>query len=439
MSSDAPFIRAEGAAPSANLTAQVGVQVIKQMRAASIIPLAAVIALAGCAGNHTDRRAVTAGAARDAAGGHFGTAGLVPDTLSAHVVQAMRDRVSRGAWPRTDFARHVVPLDDFLPGGPPRDGIPPLDHPRVAPASAADRYLPQNEPVLAVSVRGRARAYPIRIMIWHEIANDMLGGRPIAVTYCPLCNSGVAFDRRVHGRALRFGTTGLLRRSDLVMWDRQTESWWQQLDGHALVGRLAGRRLRMLPAETLSWRDFKRRYPRGDALAQATGYQRPYGQNPYFRYDTGSGPFGFNGGPIDKRLPPMERVLAVRAGRMIVAAPYSLLRRRPVVNTRIGRVAVVILFERQVVSPLDATRIESSRDVGTAVAFDRRIGHRELSFGESRGRVVDRQTGSVWDISGGAIAGPLRGRTLRPVVQNTQFWFALSTFAPGARVLGVAH
>jgi hypothetical protein len=375
-------------------------------------------------------------AASRSAGGHFGSSGLIPDTLSAHLVQQMRDRVSRGAWPRTDFSRHVVPLTDFLPGGPPRDGIPPLDRPRVVSAAAADRYLQGAEPVLAVAMAGRARAYPIRIMIWHEVANDVLAGRSILVTYCPLCNSGMAFDRRVNGRILRFGTTGLLRFSNLVMWDRRTESWWQQFDGRALVGRLAGTRLRTLPTETLSWTDFKRRYPRGDVLAQATGYDRPYGLNPYLRYDTGDQPFGFNGTREDRRLPQMARVLAVRAGNQTLAIPYAVLRRRPVLDARLGGRPVGIFYQRAVLSPLDATRIDDSRQVGTAVAYDRRLGRRTLSFNDVGGRPVDRETHSTWDISGRAVTGPLRGRSLRPLVQNSQFWFALSAFAPHVRILG---
>ncbi len=312
----------------------------------------------------------------------------------------------------------------------------PLDHPRVVSETAGSSVLRDDEPVLAVALGEHARAYPLRIMLWHEIANDVLDRRPIAVTYCPLCNSGEAFERRLDGRTLRLGTTGLLRRSDLVMWDSATESWWQQFDGRALVGRFAGRRLPMLAAQTLSWGDFKRRYPRGDVLSQATGYERPYGTTPYPGYDTGSRPFGFNGEHLDARFPAMERVLAVRAGGGTLAAPYSLLRRRTVLDTSVGGTPVVILYEQQVRSPLDESSIDESRDVGTAVAYDRRLGGRTLSFEDLGGRVIDRETNSVWDISGLSVSGALRGRVLRPVLQNSQFWFALAAFLPGVRVIG---
>ena len=185
----------------------------------------------------------------------------------------------------TDFARRSVGLGEFKDGGPPRDGIPPIDHPRVVTQRQGDRFVDEREPVMVVEQGAAARAYPLQILVWHEIVNDRLAGRPIAVTYCPLCNSGVVFDRRVDGHDLTFGTTGKLRRSDLVMWDRQTQSWWQQFSGEALVGTLTGKRLRTLANQTLSWQDFKHIYPHGTVLSRDTGFVRDYGRNPYEGYD----------------------------------------------------------------------------------------------------------------------------------------------------------
>jgi hypothetical protein len=177
---------------------------------------------------------------------------------------------STSGW-KTDFARHSVPLREFISGGPGRDGIPPIDKPRFVSVAAAARFLDDGEPVLAVEIGGRARAYPQQILIWHEIVNDTLGGRPIAVSYCPLCNSSVVFDRRAAGRTLTFGTTGNLRNSDLVMWDRQTQSWWQQLTGEGVVGELTGTRLTVLESQTLSFADFRARHPEGEVLSRDTG------------------------------------------------------------------------------------------------------------------------------------------------------------------------
>jgi hypothetical protein len=334
----------------------------------------------------------------------------------------------------TDFAKHSVPLSEFQSGGPPRDGIPPVDDPRPTSQADADEWLSDREPVLTVEVGDEVRAYPLQILVWHEIVNDTLGGRPIAVTYCPLCNSSLVFDRRVGRRTLTFGTTGNLRNSDLVMWDRQTESWWQQLTAEAVVGELTGTRLKVLPSQTLSWADFKRLYPDGDVLSRDTGVERDYGSNPYAGYDQpDSAPFLFDGEP-DDRLPPKERVVAVFAPRETVVVPFSRLARAPAVEVEAGGLPVVVLYKRGVVSPLDAPSIEASRDVGTAVAFDRRVDGGTLSFERRGDGYVDNETGSRWDMAGRAIEGELAGRRLAPVRHDQQFWFALAAFVPDARI-----
>jgi hypothetical protein len=335
----------------------------------------------------------------------------------------------------TDFTRHTVPLSQFQSGGPPRDGIPPIDHPRLEALAAGDRFLSAREPVIAVRIAGEARAYPEQILVWHEIVNDTLGGKPIAVTYCPLCNSALVFDRRVADRTLTFGTTGKLRNSDLVMWDRQTQSWWQQFTGTALVGRYTGTRLRGIDSQVLSWQQFKAAYPQGTVLSRDTGFDRPYGENPYVGYDAADNRPGFYGGRLDPRLPPMERVVAVFAGRDVAVVPFSALARRPLVTGSVAGRPLVVLYARGVVSSLDDQRIANSRDVGTAGAFDPRIGTRTLQFTAMRDGTFSDQTGTTWDVAGRAISGPLRGNRLRPLRHDEQFWFALAAFVPNARLL----
>jgi Protein of unknown function (DUF3179) len=210
-------------------------------------------------------------------------------------------------WPDTDFGRHSVPLDEIISGGPPRDGIPSIDDPKFVPASEA--ALPDQEPVIGLVVDGDARAYPLRILIWHEIVNDVVGGVPVAVTYCPLCNTGLVFDRRVHDRVLEFGTTGKLRHSDLVMYDRTTESWWQQFLGEAIVGELTGTQLAMLPARLESFAKFKQRAPDG-RVQVPSGATRAYGANPYARYDSAPAPFLYHG-LLPDGIPPLARVVRV--------------------------------------------------------------------------------------------------------------------------------
>jgi Protein of unknown function (DUF3179) len=345
-------------------------------------------------------------------------------------------RVSTDGW-KTDFSRHSVPLGEFISGGPPKDGIPPIDEPRPVPVPAADAWLDDGEPVLVVEVGGAVRAYPVQILVWHEIVNDELGGRPIAVTYCPLCNSSLVFDREVDGVGLlRFGTTGNLRHSDLVMWDDRTESWWQQLTGEAVVGALTGMRLEVLPSQILGWADFRARHPDGDVLSRDTGHDREYGANPYVGYDEPeSEPFLLEQ-RADGRLPPKERVVAIGHEDGAVVVPFSRLAHDPVAELEAGGTPIVVLYKRGVLSPLDNAAIRRSRDVGTAGAFDRRLDGRTLSFRPAGpGRFRDRQTGSSWDVTGRATAGALAGHRLRPVVADQQFWFALAAFLPDARIL----
>ena len=341
--------------------------------------------------------------------------------------------IDKSGW-ETDFSKHSVPLSEFQSGGPPRDGIPPVDEPKPTSQADADKWLSAREPVLAVEVGDQARAYPLQILVWHEIVNDTLGGRPIAVTYCPLCNSSLVFDRRVRDRTLTFGTTGNLRRSDLVMWDRQTESWWQQLSAEAVVGDLTGTRLEVLASQTLSWADFKRIHPGGDVLSRDTGAQRDYDSTPYVGYDRpDSEPFLY-GGETDDRLPPKERVVAIFAEDETVVVPFSRLKREPVVQTEAGGRPVVVFYTRGVESPFDEPSITGSRDVGTAAAFHPHVDARRLNFEDRGGAFVDRQTGSRWDIAGRAVAGELAGERLEPVRHDQQFWFALAAFVPDARI-----
>ena len=387
------------------------------LRRWSTVAVLAAVTVGGCGGQRTsDRRPTAPG-------------------LGLQLQQATFDP---SGW-RTDFSRHGVPLTSILPGGPGRDGIPPLDHPRFVSIDAAARFLAPREPVIAVALGGQARAYPLQILVWHEIVNDSLAGVPIAVTYCPLCNSAIVFDRRAAGRTLTFGTTGNLRNSDLVMWDRQTQSWWQQLEGRAIVGSLTGTQLTALDSQTLSFAEFRARYPHGDVLSRDTGFDRPYGQNPYAGYDTvpSSRPFDY-GGRLDPRLEPVERVEAITVAGDTAVAPFAALRRHPVTAATVGGVPAVVLFDPRVLSLLDATTIAGSRSVGSAAAFDRRLGSRTLDFRPAGvGVMSDVQTGSSWDITGRAIAGPLAGDQLHRLQDLNAFWFAVAAFLPHARLLAV--
>jgi hypothetical protein len=267
---------------------------------------------------------------------------------------------------KTDFAKREVPLSEFRSGGPPKDGIPAIDRPRFVSVSDVD-FLRPPEPVIELIVNGRARAYPIQILIWHEIANDTVAGVPVAVTFCPLCNTALVFDRRVDGRVLDFGTTGKLRNSDLVMYDRQTESWWQQFGGNALVGDYAGKRLDLIPARIVAWREFATQHANALVLSRETGYERSYGANPYAGYDdVDSPPIFAVPNEDDKRLPPKERVVFIERGKDAVAIPYSTLERKRVVRVVVGGERLVVRFRHGPVSALDRSAIAEGREVGAA-------------------------------------------------------------------------
>jgi hypothetical protein len=307
-------------------------------------------------------------------------------------------QVSTAGW-KTDFAKRTAPLDEFFGGGPGKDGIPAIDEPKFVSMAEADEWLAEREPVIELELGGVARAYPIQILIWHEIVNDSVAATPVAVTFCPLCNTALVFDRRLDGRTLDFGTTGNLRNSDLVMYDRQTETWWQQFGGEAVVGELAGAELEALPARIVAWEDFAARHPDGEVLSRDTGFSRPYGQNPYTGYDdVDSGPFFGAANSDDRRLPPKERVVYVERGDDAVAVPLSWLAKQKRVVVAVGGEQLEVAFTGTASSALDSPAIAEGRQVASA------------------------------DVRSVA--------TREPVPFDQPFWFAVAAFRPDVRVVG---
>ena len=284
--------------------------------------------------------------------------------------------------------------------------------------------------MIALEINGEARAYPLQIMTWHEIVNDVVGGDPVTITFCPLCNAAIVFDRRLNGVIHDFGTSGKLRNSDLVMWDRQTESWWQQFTGEAIVGELAGERLDILPASIISFADFTAAHPESVVLSKETGFSRAYGTNPYAGYDrTDNPPFLFDG-DLDGRLLPKERVATVSLGDVDAAFPFSILERERVVNYAVGGEDLVVLFKSGTASALDRRVIRDSKDVGATGVFEALLDGEKLNFRIDGDNIVDDGTGSVWNILGHAVEGPLAGKRLTPVVHHNHFWFAWGAFKP---------
>lgn len=331
--------------------------------------------------------------------------------------------------PRLDTTRHSVPLEDIyfdtfgrtdrpvrLPDATPalieqlRDAIPPLHRPRYEAAREVE-WLRDDDLVVGYAAGSSTWAYPIRILNFHEIVNDVLDGVPVLVSYCPLCHSGVVFGRILEGRTLTFGNTSALYESDMVMLDYQTGSYWWQVAGRAIVGPLTGKQLPILPSTTTTWRVWNNTHPGTAVLSRVTGYQRNYNQNPFAGYaaQVNRGGFAF---PVTRQryapLDPGTIVLAVRRGG--AARAYPIQTGRPlVIQDRVADEPTVVFMDGH----------------GGAAAFDPRADGRELTFHVQNGAIRDKETGTHWDVAGQAVAGTLVGRRLQQLPARTSFWFAV--------------
>ncbi|WP_420549866.1 DUF3179 domain-containing protein [Curvivirga sp.] len=277
---------------------------------------------------------------------------------SFDVVGAEKDW--RNSWPNTDFSKYNVDLSEILSGGPTKDGIPPIDNPIFIQASQ-NQVIEPNEPVISIIHNDIAKAYPLRIMMWHEIVNDEIGDLPIAVTFCPLCNASIVYDRRLNNEIYTFGTTGKLRHSDLIMWDRQTESWWQQFSGEAIVGELTGSELTVIPSRLESFKKFLARTDENALLLVPNDQNmRPYGSNPYSRYDGGY-PFLYKG-DLPENIKPLERVVSLSDRKQ--AWSFSYLKEHGQITTDEN---IEITWEAGQVSALDTEWIPNGKDVGNII------------------------------------------------------------------------
>lgn len=223
-----------------------------------------------------------------------------------------------------DVGAATVPLAAIERGGPPKDGIPAIDNPKFIPAAQAS--LQPDDRVLALKRNGIARAYPVRILNWHEVVNDRIGAEPIVVTYCPLCGTGMAFDARVGDRATTFGVSGLLYNSDVLLYDRATQSLWSQIGQTAVAGPRVGTRLNSIPLEHTTWADWRTRNPDSQVLSTATGFVRDYDRDPYAGYEKIER-LMFNVNHRDTRFPLKEWVLGLEVDGVAKAYPFSVLAR----------------------------------------------------------------------------------------------------------------
>jgi len=343
---------------------------------------------------------------------------------------------------KTDTINRSVNLSEIqivLPKG----SFPTLDTPKFVNKTEGLKMFFAKEPVITVVINGVAKAYSLNILTMHEIANDELEGIPILVTYCPLCNSGIVFNRVInyHGQTeiLEFEASGMLRNSDMVMLDRKTETLWQQLMGTAIVGTYNKIALDIVPSLIISVEDFFKRYPNGKMLSKNTGFinsEKKYGYNPYKKYDEKENPIQhfFNSDKVDKRLPAMERIVDIENNGDYKVYSFTSVAKNGVINDTFKTSNVVLFYKSGSISILDEKDISASKDVGSVTVFSANLEGVLLTFKKNKNVFIDIETGSKWDITGHCYSGKLKGKQLQIMPHGNHFAFAWLAFNPTSEI-----
>jgi hypothetical protein len=426
-----------------------------------VTPIVGALLIAACSTGPADRLETEsellsvdaeAGAVAGESATSAGEAGLVNYTDSTAEVVTVKKTPSAprnesrpsglDSWqnPTDKLPTPSIDLSILRSGGPPPDGIPSIDEPVFHAASGVD-YLGSTDPVVAVKINGDARAYPLDIMIWHELVNDTVGGVPVAVAYCPLCNSVTVYEREIGGEVLDFGVSGLLYNSSLVMYDRQTETLWSHFSGEPLYGALADAELVSIPATIVGFGTWRAEHPDGLVLNRQTGATRNYGSNPYPGYDdVDASPFLFEG-EVDGRFTAMTRVVGVEneEGSIATAFPLLELRESGVASSSLGDDEVVAFWIPGSASALDDQQVSGGIDVGSTGVFSPIADGQSLTFVSSADddgtvEITDIETGSTWNIFGEATDGELAGIELDQFVHIDTFWFAWIAFHPSSSI-----
>ena len=362
-----------------------------------------------------------------------------PNLGRAPLSGCREDVPSALANPRNPDLQALVDPAGIRRGVPRPEDIPTIDNPSFRSTSEVEALV-EAEPVVAVAINGDARAYPIRVLTRHELVNDTVGGVPVTVSYCPLCNSAVTYDRRVADRVLDFGTSGSLYQSSLVMYDRQTQSLWTHFDGKAVIGHLARAQLNFYPTQIIAWSEWSQDNPEGQVLVGEEGGLAldAYGRNPYVGYETSTNLLspGFQSEAIDERLPRKERVIGLRTAEgEAVAIRHSHLREAQVVELTFNGLPLVVWNLPGTTSAIDTRVVYEGQDVGTTGVFSALIGDIALTFEPAEGGFRDRETGTLWSVTGKATEGTFEGTQLTPQEFLDTFWFAWSTFNKSTTII----
>jgi len=316
----------------------------------------------------------------------------------------------------TNGMKHLIPLDKIKGGGPPKDGIPSIDDPKFAEIQGS-QFVSDSDTVIGLEINGDARAYPLFILVWHEIVNDRVGDVPVAVTYCPLCYTNQVFERIINGNEVEFGTSGKLYNSNLLMYDRWTESYWSQGLGIAVTGELTGMQLKTIPFDVITWGDWKKIHPDTLVLTTDTGHLRSYATDPYGDYYTDPRII-FPVDNSDDRMHPKEIILGFHEDGIYKAYKQNDVEIHSIINDDIGDTSIMLvsLFS------------QNSR------AFDRTVNDEVLEFEFVDEKIMDTKTNSEWNYDGVAISGPLEGNKLTRMSIEPGFWFEWIAFHPETEV-----
>ncbi len=304
-----------------------------------------------------------------------------------------------------------------------RDAIRPIYEPIYEGPEGGD-WLADDDFVIGYISEDEAFAYPVKMLNSHELVNDKIDGISLLISYCPLCGSGIVYERRLNGLDLVFGNTSALYQNDLVMFDHQTGSYWFQVSGEAIVGKLTGARLKLLPSTTIPWGQWKKLYPNTRVLSRIQNLPMGYDYNhdPFRNYPQSVAamrfPFPVDTDKIGKALGPADIVVTVHAGNKEKVYPLSRIG-NGVVNDNVGGVPVTVF---------------SRADGPAGNAFLRTVDGRKLTFLLKAQLFIDKETGTSWDFNGKAISGPLKGTKLQGVASRRAFWFSISLAVPNAEI-----